>query len=299
MAISKTKCLNCGEEKYTDRYFWKSHSEIFALNKRLPVCKECFRARFLLLNGCYNGELVKALKHICFNFDVYFDEKLAKELADKKNKDELIDEYMKIINRNSKYKGKTSLDNLLKEIYTENNNDKNIVINDEIKLKWGRGFDDYEYKILERKYKEYKEYYEPESLTERKLFEEICIIELEKDKSREKGDMKAFNDLSKLVSSKMQDAEIKPSQKKKAGDSQDDTFGMKMMIYEKNQPVKDRLKEYEDVDGFEAYVNKHMKKPLAVALGLATGKYSINDGDKDIKFKDDVRDILEGNKNED
>lgn len=42
-----------------------------------------------------------------------------------------------------------------------------------------------------------------------------------------------------------------------------------------------------------------MKKPLAVALGLATGKYSINDGDKDIKFKDDVRDILEGNKNED
>lgn len=195
---------------------------------------------------------------------------------------------MKKIGSNyKKYQGKTSLNSLFKLKIVDEDNEEEIPITSKIRFRWGAGYTDDEYRVLERHYKEYDDYYSPDDLSTKQLFEELCTIRMIGDKARMNGDNSTFEKMSKLVSTKMQDADIKPNQKKKFGEQQGETFGTKMLIYEKTKPVICKLEEYEDVDGFGKYITKYLIKPFAKFWGLASGEYSIDGGDSEIQLSEE------------
>ena len=110
------------------------------------------------------------------------------------------------------------------------------------------------------------------------LIQEMCTIKFIRDKAKRNGDYKTAREYSDLLSKKMADANLKPSQQKILGEADDDTFGMKLLAYERDKPVPEVLPEYKDVDKFWGYLVKNMIKPFANALGLANGEYSIEEG---------------------
>lgn len=283
----KLKCFTCDEEKEISRHFYSSSSVLYP-NEKIPICKSCLLERYKVLRGLYKGDELLALEHFCLNFDIYYDEEYAKTLRD--GREPLMVTYMKKIGSNyKKYKGKTSLNSLFKLKVVDEADIDEIPITGQIRLRWGAGYTDDEYRILERHYKEYDDYYSPDDLSTKQLFEELCVIRMIGDKARMEGDNTTFERMSKLISTKMQDADIKPNQKKKFGEQQGETFGTKMLIYEKTKPIICKLEEYEDVDGFGKYIVKYLIKPLAKFWGLASGEYSIESGDNEIRLDEEFK----------
>lgn len=291
MAKKKTemfRCITCNEEKTSKRNYYVTYSDLYSTIGRIPVCKDCIADRYRLLYAKYSDEIL-ALKHCCLNFDIYYDEDLAKTSL---NQGELlIVVYMQKLNRNNRLNHLTSYENASSiegKKVTQSVFDKNsqMEITDEIKFTWGIGFTDDEYRVLETRYKEYEEYYEIEDLATKQTIRELCTIRLLADMARINGDGKAFNESMKIISTKMSDSGIKPNDKNK-NQSEEEVFGEFMKIIETKKPVIKRLEEYRDVDYFERYINRNMINPLAVAEGFAEGDYSLENGADGIKLKDD------------
>ncbi|MCC0764804.1 hypothetical protein IR151_17560 [Clostridioides sp. ES-S-0006-03] len=270
MAVNKKKCSCCGQEKYEERYFWKSYSFIYSDNGRLPVCKDCLKEIYNKLNDKYRRS-IKALKHLCFNFDIYFDENLADELFKKKSED-FVDEYMKIINRNSKYRGKTSSDNIVEDIdvetYVRESNNKYIEIDEYLIDKWGDGYSNDEYLKLEKNYKKYERNFPSETLQQKEIIMSMCELKLEAQKCRVNQQYNDYDKLMKQTSAKMAELDIIPSKQKKYGDDNNLVYGTLLEIYEKKEPVPDALDSFKDVDGFKRMIDRYFVKPFKKVFGL-------------------------------
>lgn len=315
MATSRKRCTACGEDKRPAIDFYLSRSKLYKFNDgRMPVCKECLSKLFKELNAKYSDE-VKALYHLCMLFDIYFDRDLVEKSSANNNfsdEDNLLKSYMKNVNSLNQYKFKDSMssdcvvldDNLLesKKEYEEVETDTelSISITPKIRRRWGKGYTDEEYEDLEYFYEEYKNNLDHENnFMKLELIQEMCTIKFIRDKAKRNGDYKTAREYSDLLSKKMADANLKPSQQKILGEADDDTFGMKLLAYERDRPVPEVLPEYKDVDKFWGYLVKNMIKPFANALGLASGEYSIEEGSDNIVVDDKVKNALKVNHNED
>ena len=282
MAKAKKFCTSCGEEKRPNLDFYISRSKLYKFNDgRMPVCKECLVKVFRELKAKYSEE------------------------------DNLLKTYMKNVNSLNQYKFKDSmssdciiLDESLikyeKKEEIEVDTQLSISITPKIRRRWGKGYTDEEYEDLEYFYEEYKNNLDHENdFMKLELIQEMCTIKFIRDKAKRNGDYKTAREYSDLLSKKMADANLKPSQQKILGEADDDTFGMKLLAYERDRPVPEVLPEYKDVDKFWGYLVKNMIKPFANALGLASGEYSIEEGSENIIVDDKVKDALKVNHDED
>ena len=316
MAKSKKICTACGEEKAPNAGFYLSRSKLYKFNDgRMPICKECLSKLFKELQAKYSDE-VKALYHLCMLFDIYFDKDLVAKSSNMEkfsSDDNLLKSYMKNVNSLNQYKFKDSMssdcivldDSLINikvdevEDICEDNFEYSIPITPKIRRRWGKGYTDEEYEDLEYFYEEYKNNLDHEDdFMKLELIQEMCTIKFIRDKAKRNGDYKTAREYSDLLSKKMADANLKPSQQKILGEADDDTFGMKLLAYERDKPVPEVLPEYKDVDKFWGYLVKNMIKPFANALGLASGEYSIEEGSDNIIVDDKVKDALKVNHNE-
>lgn len=314
MAKAKKFCTSCGEEKRPNLDFYISRSKLYKFNDgRMPVCKECLVKVFRELKAKYSDE-VKALYHLCMLFDIYFNSDLVEKSSSNNNyseEDNLLKTYMKNVNSLNQYKFKDSmssdciiLDESLikyeKKEEIEVDTQLSISITPKIRRRWGKGYTDEEYEDLEYFYEEYKNNLDHENdFMKLELIQEMCTIKFIRDKAKRNGDYKTAREYSDLLSKKMADANLKPSQQKILGEADDDTFGMKLLAYERDRPVPEVLPEYKDVDKFWGYLVKNMIKPFANALGLASGEYSIEEGSENIIVDDKVKDALKVNHDED
>lgn len=290
--LNKLKCFKCGSEKTATTGFYASNSELFQYNqKRIPYCKDC-------LNSIYEDTLnrnnykLKAIYDFCIKFDIYFHLNTANRCIE----DNI--SYIQKINSMPQFKSRRASDSDSLDIIKETAS--NTEVSNEIKNKWGQGYSNNEYIQLERLYDEWMSHSDVTTLTlsAKKLIKEMCVLEVEQNRARIEKKDKKFKDISELLSKKMGDANIKPAQQKGLGEADDDIFGMKLAIYEREEPVPKVLPEYEDIDGFWKYLVKNMIKPFAMALGLASGEYSIEEGSDNIKLGDEISEALEENSNE-
>lgn len=268
MAVNKKKCSCCKQEKYEERYFWKSYSYIYLDSGRLPVCKECFKNIFDKLVNKYDSN-IKALKHTCLNFDIYFDDKLASELRDKKIED-FIDEYMKIINRNSKYRGKTSIDNSIEDKINSGFELNEVKINNDMVERWGAGLRKEDYMFLENKFNEFSIAYQCKRPAEKMLLEQISKCLLKSDEALRNGDATGFEKMNTLISKLMNDANIKPIQEASLAENETITWGTWIDKIENYRPIGEPSEQFKDVDKIKTYINKWFIGQMRKVFDLAS-----------------------------
>lgn len=307
MAGEKLKCTCCGKVRAIEKNYYRSYStynsyEGLKDEKRITICKDCTKKRYEQLVETYQDEL-KALYHLCMNLDIYYGNDLATSIYAKSNNEEgkFLREYFKSLNSLSQYKGLTSLDsdmmildeNLVKDLVIEE--EEVFEITSEILKRWGRGYTTEEYQELEERYQEWLDHYDHETLVLEKLFRELSEFELLKNRARNSNDNKTFKDLSELISKKMGDADIKPTQKKAMADGESETYGTMVEDIEKTEPCLVPSTEFEDVDKIYYYITKYFVKPFARVMGLAEAN---NQGEIELK-EDFANSLKEGEDNED
>lgn len=281
MASNKLTCTKCGKTRATEKNFYMSHSPIYSKNEgRVPICKDCTLVRYKELREKYMDEL-KALYHLCMNLDIYYNSDLATNIYSRMNKDKkenLAKLYFSKVNSLMQYKGLTSLDsdavlldeNILNDIFIEGNNETGeFEPSPEVLKRWGRGYTNEEYEELEERYEEWLDNHDHDTLATEKLFREIVELELLKSKARQANEAKSYKDYSELLSKKMGDANIKPTQKKAMADGEGETYGTTIEEIEKTMPCLVPSEEFEDVDKIYQYIVKYFVKPFARVMGLA------------------------------
>lgn len=324
--INKIRCTKCGKSKAPSTNFYLSRSNRYANNLgRLDVCKLCFYEEFEVLMKRYNNDFVKAMYHLCMNYDIYFCKSLCESSASVETVTNtpigILKEYMKTLNSFPVYNGLTSInsdhiylgdDNMStnSELSEDDKKSKNnynlkgdkyeeIILTNEIRRRWGSEYTDEQCIRLEEYYRHYFSNYNHENDAGKlDILEEVCTYRLIKAQAVREKDNKTIRDFTEIISKRMADAGLKPCQQRVSGEADEDVFGMQLYIYEKKKPVPKALKEYLDVDGFWKYILKHMIKPLSVAMGMAKGEYDIEDGDKNIELSPKMQEALEDSKNE-
>ncbi|MGL4802025.1 MAG: hypothetical protein ACRC18_07140 [Cetobacterium sp.] len=294
--ITKLKCIGeCGKEM-TMNSFYVSHSWLYKNNSgRMPICKECFYNEYRKLLIFYNDE-VKALYHICMKLDIYYDKELINKSQENIANDELglLKTYMKNVNSLRQYKGKCSVESTSHEILDVNaineieekyldiiEEYKNSKVVDEedydfdsikipghVKKRWGSGYTNEEYLYLEDNYMEFYDTYSHETPAEKMLLMNISRSLLEGERSRKAGKIKDYENMMKLVSSMLTDANIKPSQKKNKGDEIGECFGVFIENIEKNEPIGEAIDEFEDADGIGKLFERQFVRNFARVFGL-------------------------------
>lgn len=281
MAGNKSTCTKCGKTRASEKNFYMSHSLIYSKNgNRIPICKDCTLERYDELTEKYMDEL-KALYHLCMNLDIYYNNDLVTSIysrMDKEKKENLAKTYFSKVNSLMQYKGLTSLDSdavlldetILSSLSTSDNNTvEEFEASPEVLKRWGRGYTNEEYQELEERYEEWLDNHDHDTLATEKLFREIVELELLKSKARQANEAKAYKDYSELLSKKMGDANIKPTQKKAMADGENETYGTMVEEIEKTMPCLVPSEEFEDVDKIYHYIVKYFVKPFARVMGLA------------------------------
>lgn len=305
----KLKCTNCGEDKAPNKGFYLSHSKQYVENDgRMTICKECLFKLYDIYLDKYKSE-IKAMYHLCMNYDVYFNKDLFDSAYSQNNRSNdrysVLKVYMQKVNSLKQYKGMSSIDSdhiILSDVYIIDEKDtveeietkKDKKINDKIRKRWGSEYTDEDCMLLEDYYEDYfNNMNHDNDYGKLEILKEVCGFKLIIAQAKKDRDHKTIKDFTELISKRMADGELKPSQQKKIGEGDEDMYSLKMKIIERKRPIRKCLKEYEDVDGFWKYINKHMIKPFAMALGLAKGEYDIENGSENIILEDKINSELE------
>lgn len=293
--LAKRVCPYCGEEKFVSRDFYGSESLMYSNEKRHLICKNCMNIRYNFFLAKCDGDELLALRRTCDNLDIVFDEGIVNRVEGQDGS--LFLNYMKTINTNSILRSLSSLDSPMFNEMHSKPNIEDLVVNNDIVMKWGDGFTKREYQQLEYIYSEYMEEYKPKDLSTKKILKDLSMTELLRERARLKGDDKTYDMYTKLLSKSRADANIQPNQNKDEDDEKY-IFGMMMKIYELKKPVVKRLKEYQDVDWIERYIMRFLFKPLAVALGFGSGNYSLEEGDAGIQLDEKIERAIQAVKEE-
>lgn len=291
----KRVCPYCGEDKYQSRDFYGSESLLYSKESRHIICKSCMERRYNFFLAKCDGDEALALRRLCDNLDIVFDEQVVKRIEGQEGS--MFLNYIKIINVNSNLRSLGALDSPMFEEMHSKVDVSNLEVTKDIMMKWGEGFTRKEYQQLEYSYSEYIDEYKPKDLATKKIIKDLCTTELLRDRAMLKKDDKAYEMYTKLLSKSRADANMQPNQNKNEDDERF-FFGMVMKIYETKKPVVKRLKEYRDVDWIEKYMLRFIFKPLAVALGFGSANYSLDEGDSHVQLDEKIEKAIQAVKEE-
>lgn len=289
MALTKMYCTQCGKEK-NERDFLYSSSKLYAYNSKIPICKECLNKRFKELYTMYNGDAKTALKHLCMNFDIFFDEEVYNNMVDIKVHI-YATEYIKKINRNKVNKDRSSLDNPIFSSYANEKveeptfavgldtvDNTEFEVTKEMLRRWGKNkFTTEELEMLEYKYEELISEYPSEKYQEREIIKDICQIEVQMDRAYKNKDHNAYARFQNIKSEKMAELNVIPSKQKQYDEDKSMTLGQMIKRFEEEEPIPTTTEEFNDVDKIRFNIERYFLKPMRKAMGIDKSKYTIKD----------------------
>jgi len=291
MATSnKSKCTsaNCGKSKPLDKYYMSQSSLYKNNNNRFTICKDCMIKRYDELVKKYNNEL-KALYHLCMNFDIYYGNDLAislQEKAENNKKDNLAKSYLKTVNSLSQYKGLTSLDSdilLLDETQAislekeEINNE--FIVTQELLDRWGDSYSTEDIKFLEQIYIRLAKQHDARKETIQMIIEDIARAKLQAKKCIDGNNTAGYEKMTTLVSKLMSDGKLKPSQETNIGEDDTQTWGTLIAKIEKERPIGEPSEEFKNADKIMRYVTQWYTNQMQRVFGQG-GVFNGNDQDK-------------------
>lgn len=260
--LKKIKCPICQHEKSINQFYQSNKKEYTMFNGRCYVCKKCLKD-MIYVNEIPNKEnMKKVLKEY---LDLPYIEEAFRDAV--KNPKETLGVYISSLNV-GKYKGKelTWSDDTEKinNRSTEGNNDtSNFIVTPEIVIKWGQGYSNKDYEILENMYKQWTYKNKSDTLAEQKTFKFLCLKEFEIMKTRAEG--KPVDKLEDTFIKFMNAANVTPKDANAATDLENsNSLGVWIKDIEKYRPAeyfKDK-KKYFDFDHLMDYLNRFIFRPL-------------------------------------
>lgn len=269
------KCLNEQDEKN----FFPSYSENLNIT---PICKNCF----FTLYGRILSEVVshkESIYLICKKFDIYCNSYIIDELEEEGFTGvDVAEKYIsKIFNKSSKkYKDLSFKDSELNFTPLEEQYKTKVSSKEDILL-WGEGFTDKEYEKLNNSFEFWKKTHNHDTASEIYCLKQICVLQLEIEKSRQHGG-NVNSKLNEELRKWMNVAAVSPNAKKGKDDlnSKIDTYGLWIKEIEQEKPAEyfNDKELYDDYDGIKGYLTNYVFRPLK---NLLTGSR-----DFDIKSDD-------------
>lgn len=267
-------CCQCNENFNSVTQFYKSYSELYARTGYLPICKNCFNKLFNSYIQKY-GDARKAMQRICMAFDLYYNDAIFDTCDD--GTDAMLGNYIKRLNMNQ-YKGRTfskSLDegfefNKTSSHKKKNNNsekqEENKPTVDKINPadieKWGIGFDNVDYDILNSHYRLLKTA-NPNCDSNQEIFIiDLCYTKMQQMKAVREGRVDDYNKLTDSYRKSFTQAGLKTV--KDSNINEEFTIGVNVETIEKYTPAEYyKNKElYRDFDNIGDYINRFLLRPL-------------------------------------
>jgi hypothetical protein len=275
MADTK-QCSATGKFKPTVRDFYSTQSMLYEHDKKLPMSKEVVDKYFKKLLKNYNNDRRLAFIHLCMVLDMYYDEETYLKCVEKYGNN-FLGNYTRIMNRDKAFKGLTSLDNMLTYDGVTNIITGETVTSSEIVNFWGKGFQDDEYELLQRKYEQYTDNYPSKAIQEVNLIKTICMLEVLRERAIVKNDQKAFENLTNQISKRMEELNVLPSKMSKYGEDDNLSYGTLIAKVEKNEPIPDVHQEYDDVDRIKWWLNRYFLNPIKKLINNDSTPYTEED----------------------
>lgn len=268
----KLTCTSCGKDKAMGRNYYMSYSNLYKGIGKIPICIDCIVDLYDKYLDKYNDEK-KAVYYTCRKLDVYFDtptfDGAKKQEQNSKTNTSLIRIYIQKTNSLNNQNKMFDDCELMYNTYHKNKTDDEEIyygekIDDEMKLFWGKGFEQDDYIFLETELSNWKQTHKCDNQAEITLLREICIKILEIRKSRESKSN--TGNLQKELQELMKTASLDPAKANaaSAGKSQD-SFGVWIKDIEQFRPAEwhDKQEKYKDMDGFGAYIQNYIVRPIS------------------------------------
>lgn len=278
--VEKLKvCTRCGKELPLSEYY-KSQSELYKVDNKLPCCKQCVIEIYEENLQYYKNE-EKALYKTLFNLDIYFDLKLCKRaLIDCYGTDKnILKSYLSNINL-VQYKNKTSKDSPPFNIWDIDQDEferfeledidikEPILITKELIAQWGEGRPNEDYLFLQEKYETMCNTYDNRNPSSLWTYEQIALNFLDIKKEREKANpnFTKIKTLQESNSKLMGDCKMKIAQ---IDNSEDENvcFGTFIKQIEDYEPILTD-ERYADYDGIYESWKEDFREPFARAMKL-------------------------------
>jgi len=273
------KCTACGNSWLKPNgHFNKSKSPLFIANDGyVNICKDCRDAYYYSLVDLYSGNEEKAIERMCQIFDWFFHEEAlsaSKQISQDRSR---IGDYVNKCNLGQTAKKGTTYVDTIKLNYTSKQDEIIESVEHLRKLqadgltttsisateRWGSGFSDSDYKLLDDHYKMLKKY-NPNCDNNQEIFiKDLCYTKLLQMKSmREGGKSDDFDKFTKLYRDTFKQAGLKTVAEKDS--SNDETFCMSLGFISDYTPEEFYLNKelYKDNDNLGDYVERHITRPM-------------------------------------
>lgn len=295
------KCCKCQDLDKTIDDFYASNSSLYA-NKHLPICKDCLNRLYKTYALQWNDPK-RAIKRICSAFDLYYNDK-AFDACIKSAKTSIpsFGSYFKKLNM-AQCKNKTFDDSIEEgfifvtqeddadnEIIEENNLEQDAntsTVSEAVRVKWGDGFTDQEYKMLQNHYKYLKKCNPNSDDTQESFINELCFYKMMQEIAVRKKDYD--------IVSKMGDSYRKTFQASglriggTSDNNTDDCWGVwieRISQYTPEEYYKDKML-FNDYDKIGEYMDRFVKRPLKNL------QFDTKERDDEYSVKDDYDEFTE------
>ena len=295
------KCCTCGK-KYTKQSgnFSYSQSPLYKGNNSfLPICNNCLEnlvEQYTELLGSQN----EAIKRVCLHWDMYFNESLLNSTKKIDANRRRIKCYVKNCNL-QQHAGKT-FDSYLREIKddtidsfealerikTEAELKDEVAVSDRTVKRWGLGYNETEYQMLNDHYKVLKDKIGDDDVKD-SLIKDLCEQHILKYRARQDKDYDRYEKMSKLYQQTLSTVDLKPknTEKNVISNNPDECWGVFQQIVENYSPaefIKEKDKKvFKDYNEQDEYYRRFIIRPTENLLNGTTTM----DEEYSIKVEDD------------
>lgn len=274
LSDSTFHCCSCGKNTDNASLFPKSTNILHVNNHlRMPYCNDCCNGLYTITSKDF-PEYHDTYRRVCMILDVYYSDALAEAAFKDSNDGNRVTKYLSLLNNRPQLADKTYTDNVqedieksVSEIYRSVPDVVEYEVTQEMRDDWGFGLDDKSIHFLDLKFKEWSKDVECESVTQKAIIKNICLIQLQIQKA-----METEADITKLVNqfnTSLASANMQPKQKSDSEYLTDNQcFGLKIKEWEDEEPISEVDERFKDVDKIKHYYFVWFLGHLCKMIGL-------------------------------
>ena len=272
-------CHRCNQWQEETMYYKDSN---YASGK-FPICKQCLQFMAEQRNNVRNpiNETKESMQKVLRFMDKPYFDRLYGQLKKKAIENNpstdntatlsVFPSYITVVSSLPQYTGKSWADSDFGDetsIDEEDVADIKIVktVVAEGRKRFGNGYTDEELMFLQTEYKDWVSRYECNTKAQEKVFKNLAMVELQKDKAIKKN--QPTKDLDKAYQDWLDAGNLKPKQNSMDAFSEAQTFGTLIQKYEEERPLPEIDPDLEDVDKIGLYIDVFFRGHISKVLGI-------------------------------